>query len=329
MSYPLPKAMCRLGVAVFPLLPLALGSHASDVSTCTPGSIGGWFQCTEEQYQDAHIEAQDLAEMGEMAVQLVQTKLKLGTERKARYPVANDATSATLASSVVSSEHSSVEVIPTTSVDHNGNICLMCGAPLAERLGNKTYAITRKDCGSRSTPTGPRYEDLVRPAVAFIDAARDTNGFCELNFAKSCVDAVANQDYLYWAKSLDLRHPTMRQHAGRDALYCRVNGFLAPDVVRLQSNFTGMQQKAAELCGTRYAKHNISTLSFLNMTSTWRSDGEEPSQSDAEVLAAWNCAMGDLGCDMAMCAYSFCDKGNGVVGVYDECSNWDPVQGMI
>jgi len=29
-----------------------------------------------------------------------------------------------------------------------------------------------------------------------------TNGFCELNFAKSCVDAVANKDYSYYARAL-------------------------------------------------------------------------------------------------------------------------------
>mmetsp|Transcript_141185 Transcript_141185/g.352121 ORF Transcript_141185/g.352121 Transcript_141185/m.352121 type:complete len:80 (+) Transcript_141185:2-241(+) len=53
-----------------------------------------------------------------------------------------------------------------------------------------------------------------------------------------------------------------------------------------------------------------------------------PTEEEAHFVGAWTCAMGEAGCDMAMCAYSFCDKGDGSIGMYDECEGWDPVQGM-
>ena len=51
-------------------------------------------------------------------------------------------------------------------------------------------------------------------------------------------------------------------------------------------------------------------------------------EEDAIWMAGLNCAMGSAGCDMAYCAYSLCDKGNGVIGKYSECPGWDPVKGM-
>lgn len=219
------------------------------------------------------------------------------------------------------------------SLDHNGNICMLCNKPLPERVGGKNYSEFRRDCGGRSSKTGPSADDLALPAVSFLDSGeasgRSTNGFCELNFAKSCVDAVANQDYLYWPKSLDLDHASLRANAPWDARYCHLNGFLEASVVKLQHNFTGMRDAAAELCRTKYAKHDISKLTFLDMMQSARyEDQEGPSLLEAERLAAWNCAMGDLGCDIALCTYSFCHKGEGKVGLYSECAGWNPVQGM-
>jgi len=199
-------------------------------------------------------------------------------------------------------------------LDHNGHVCMLCGRPLPERLGNRSYTEIRRDCGNHSSPSGVSASDLAAPVVQFLQSdsgARPTNGFCELNFAKSCADAVVNEDYLYWAKSLDLGGKALGVNAAWDALYCRLNGFLEGDVVRLQHNFTGMHAKARKLCETKYARHNIEKLTFLDMMTKARYDDPNgPTLEDAEVLAAWNCAMGDLGCDMTMCAYSFCKRGS-------------------
>merc|ERR1719230_1344018 len=156
----------------------------------------------------------------------------------------------------------------------------------------------------------------------------ESNAFCELNFAKSCADAIANKDYLYWAKSIDLKASGSRENSAWDGRYCRQNGFLQSDVKALQHDFEATQAKAKDLCKTKYAKYNIHNITFKDMMAAARyDDAAAPSLEDAELLAAWNCAMGDLGCDMALCAYSFCEKGQGT-GLYDECEGWHPVHGM-
>jgi len=231
-------------------------------------------------------------------------------------------------------EHHEAEDEHVISLDHNGNVCMLCNKPLPERVGDRQYTEQRTDCGRRSAPTGPSAEDMARPAVQLWQRGPtagqqlESNGFCELNFAKSCADAVANKDYLYWPKSFDLRHPAMRPNVGWDSRYCRLNGFLDKSVVKLQHNFTGLQQKAQELCQTKYAKHGIESLTFMDMLELSKhEDSSAPSLEEAERMAAWNCAMGDLGCDMAMCAYSFCQQGGGI-GLYEECKGWDQVKGM-
>mmetsp|Transcript_49308 Transcript_49308/g.86831 ORF Transcript_49308/g.86831 Transcript_49308/m.86831 type:complete len:324 (+) Transcript_49308:57-1028(+) len=216
------------------------------------------------------------------------------------------------------------------TLDHNGHLCMLCSKPLPERV-DKEYKEFRTDCGRSSSPTGPAATDLSKPVVQFMEKGNQMkkNGFCELNYAKSCADAIANKDYLYWAKSLNLKDPRMRSTAIWDARYCYKNGFLDKDVVALQHDFYGMQAKSRELCKLKYAKHGIEKLSFLDMmTLSKYNDASAPSLQDAEALAAWNCGMGDIGCDMAMCAYSYCVKGNNSIGLYDECEGWDPIKGM-
>merc|ERR1719436_2030735 len=48
----------------------------------------------------------------------------------------------------------------------------------------------------------------------------------------------------------------------------------------------------------------------------------------ASVAAAWNCALGDLSCDIAYCNYAYCEKPGGGVGIMSECEGWDAVRGM-
>jgi len=168
---------------------------------------------------------------------------------------------------------------------------------------------------------------MALPAVQLGGGAAE--GFCALNFAKSCADAVANQDYLYFAKGIDFNHPSMSSNVRWDGRYCRLNGFLETQVLQLHRNFTALQQHADELCRTKYAKHGIERLSFLDMLQlSKQEDSNAPSLEEAEMMAAWNCAMGDLGCDMAMCAYSFCKQGDSHTALYGECPGWTPVEGM-
>merc|ERR1712178_295120 len=128
------------------------------------------------------------------------------------------------------------------------------------------------------------------------------------------------------AKSLNLNTSATRVNAAWDGRYCKINGFLDANIVSLQHDFEKMQAKAQELCKTKYSKYNIEKLTFGHMTKAARyNDPAAPTLQEAELLAAWNCAMGDLGCDLALCAYSFCAKGGSSIGLYDECQGWDPV----
>jgi len=218
------------------------------------------------------------------------------------------------------------------SVDHAGKVCMLCNRPPAERLGNRTYDRFLTDCGHASSASGPSAEAMAIPAVQLWKKGAErngANGFCALNFAKSCADAVANKDYTYFAKSIDFHNPSLRSNIRWDGRYCRLNGFLEPSVLKLQHNFTALQEHASMLCETKYSKHGIERLTFLDMLELSRQESPDaPSLLEAEKMAAWNCAMGELGCDIAMCAYSFCNGTDGRPGLYGECEGWDPQVGM-
>jgi hypothetical protein len=230
-----------------------------------------------------------------------------------------------------SSTSAVVEEAGLISMDHNGHVCMLCNKPLPERT-NKNYTEFRTDCGGKSSSSGPTKAVLNTPAVELYQKSKsgevESNGFCELNFAKGCVDAVANQDYLYWPKSINLNSSTSRSNAAWDGRYCNLNGFLEHDIVSLQHDFESLRRKGQSLCKEKYSKYNVDKLSFMDMMAAARYDDEAaPKLEEAELLAAWNCAMGDLSCDLALCAYSFCKKASGV-GLYNECEGWDPVLGM-
>ena len=87
-------------------------------------------------------------------------------------------------------ETSSAHVMST---DHNGKVCMLCNAPLPERINRSApYTAFRKDCGKYSSATGPSLDVMALPAVQV--AGGKAEGFCALNFAKSCADAVANKE---------------------------------------------------------------------------------------------------------------------------------------
>lgn len=271
------------------------------------------------------------------AVALAGDGIAVAPEEKDRgaSTLLQDSTSSSVAADGVASQRDikSEEAETLASIDHNGNMCMLCSKPLPERV-DRAYSEFRTDCGHRSSPTGPSKADLTKPIVEFlqeVDSSRQsiTNGFCELNFAKSCADAIANKDYSYWPKTFDLKEHRLQAVAKWDARYCRLNGFLSMKVKSLQHDFEGMQAEARHLCATKYSKYGVEKMSFIDMMErAVYDDPAGPTLEDAERLAAWNCAMGDVGCDMAMCAYSFCEQSNGTVGLYDECRGWHPVHGM-
>eukprot|EP00434_Breviolum_minutum_P018437 symbB.v1.2.016267.t2/scaffold1234.1/size130244/9 len=213
------------------------------------------------------------------------------------------------------------------SLDHNGKVCMLCNRPLPERI-DRPYEVFRTDCGKHSSATGPSLDVMAMPAVQVAGTGGKAEGFCALNFAKSCADAVANKDYLYFAKGIDFNHESMRSNVRWDGRYCLLNGFLETSVVHLQKNYSALQQHAEQLCETKYSKHGIDRLSFLDMLQlSKQEDSSAPSLQEAEAMAAWNCAMGDLACDMAMCAYSFCKQADGrSTSLYGECPGWDPAK---
>lgn len=283
-------------------------------------------QSAEDELALDMLADQEDEETADLEVQLLQTQLT-----KQRTAVGNELNRSETSTSESEDQYADDHVI---SLDHAGRVCMLCNKPLPDRIGSRHYAEFRTDCGSKSSPTGPSAADMARPTIELwqrgskADAAA-SNGFCELNFAKSCADAVANKDYLYWPKSLDLKHASLSSNVPWNKRYCQLNGFLEQSVVMLQHNFTAMQQKALEQCNSKYSRYGIEKLTFSDMLELSKhEDAETLSLEEAERMAAWNCAMGDLGCDMAMCAYSFCVQPSGKTGLYGECQGWDPVAGM-
>lgn len=210
----------------------------------------------------------------------------------------------------------------------------MCDPPPSERLARNDYKI-RQDCGSLVNATDflPGALDiplvqLNRPAIA---TRPFTNACCELNMQKPCIDAIENKDYMYYAKGINLNGaPDAVKHY--DGQYCLMNGFLQPEYVRMSHDFQAMQAAAAELCSTKYAREfNISAITLREQQLVYFksiSASDTPSLDVAEFIAAWNCAMGDLACDLTYCTYTYCDLGNGATGVLGECDGWDKVLGM-
>jgi len=209
------------------------------------------------------------------------------------------------------------------TVDMNGRLCERCDGPLPERT-NRSYS-QRTDCGIHS----PFVNDANGrvPLSSFRKPA--TNGFCELNVHKSCADGLHNKDMLYMAKSVDLRAD--EQRARHDAKYCLHNGWLEPSWRAKVHNFDEVSAAADEWCaGAPRELTGWPSMTLEAGTTVLKDsmDAGEPSESEAMIIGGWACAMGSAACDIAYCAYSFCDLGHGRIGVYDECEGWDPLAGV-
>jgi len=345
------KGLAVIAKTAFVLMTLLLATILAFVplqALCTdPSCIGVGSSCGGESVLLGEVEAQELNEAAALRMELLQSKttkhgfvhdkeVHVASSHKhvAHADVDNTAhanvTSLAVVDATKASEAGKAET-GLISLDHNGKVCMLCNKPLPERT-DRNYTEFRTDCGGKSSATGPTKAVLGMAAVQLHETSKagqtQSNGFCELNFAKSCVDAVANKDYLYWPKSINLNASASKSNSAWDGRYCKMNGFLEHDIISLQHDFEGLKKKGDSLCKAKYGKYNIEKLSFMDMMTAARYDDEAaPKLEEAELLAAWNCAMGDLGCDLALCAYSFCKKGTST-GLYDECEGWDPVRGM-
>jgi len=173
------------------------------------------------------------------------------------------------------------------------------------------------------------------------------SGFCEMGWSL-CPDAKANKDYVYYAKGVG---PVYARASGKtDRFYCGQNGFLKPEIASIVHNFTALQAKGEELCKTKYAEYAESAkftgiADAMNAGIADNFDGHKSfAQAVADIAAdpysmimdekasnmaaAWNCALGDLACDLAYCNYAYCEKGDGSYGIMEECEGWDKVHGM-
>lgn len=135
-----------------------------------------------------------------------------------------------------------------------------------------------------------------------------------------------NQDFLFWAKSFDVRDPERAYMKWA----CVSNGWLTPEFLLLQHDYEATQAKSDELCASeRYLQYGWNTtMTSWDALRNYMSELGNASVAGAERMEAYKCAMGSLGCDIALCVYSYCIMSDGSIGVYDECDGWDPVRGM-
>jgi len=218
--------------------------------------------------------------------------------------------------------------------------------PYSEMLEHEYALPVGSGCGTR--PDIPRNNSA--PARSFLVAGSGSdpgwNGFCELGWTL-CPDAVANQDYSYYWRGLG---PNWVGLAGSiDSQYCLNNGWLKPDIARIVRNFTALKAKGEELCREKYQEFtvdgykpydvlncsdgaNVAVELGLDHKATAESHGvKDYSVMDGEaaaVAAAWNCALGDVSCDIAYCNYAYCEQPDGTAGIMSECEGWDVKRGM-
>lgn len=235
-------------------------------------------------------------------------------------------------------------------------------APFPELLDNSTTYKYGVGSGCGQKPSWDKEDNVVMklmPAAAFHRAPTDKdagwNGFCQMDWY-ACPDAVKNQDYYYYAKSLG---PDWIESAGKiDVDYCGLNGWLKPEIARITHNFTALTEKAEELCTTKYSNPQFhgdkltvfggvaeALLTGLpqalqqvqgRMKEAMTTFSMDPmkrhislfDKKAAGMAAAWNCALGSLGCDLAYCNYAYCELPDGSWGIGEQCPGWDKVKGM-
>lgn len=210
-------------------------------------------------------------------------------------------------------------------VDAKGRLCPRCKTPPPERV-DRNYTL-RADCGNHSPSVDPAAAS--EPVISFyrpaVDGRPETSAVCELNFDVACANAIYNEDLLFYAKAMN----TFRGLTW-DPWYCQMNGFLKPDIVALQHDFEGSLARAKQICDAIPLTYGWNTTMTLDdhVPLAGNLRPRRPTPEELESNVAWTCAVGNVACDLAWCAYTYCDKGDGTIGVYDDCDGWDPVRGM-
>jgi hypothetical protein len=209
----------------------------------------------------------------------------------------------------------------TYGTDMKGRNCALCDLPLPER-SDREY-VQRTDCGNHSAFENPEVWEI--PLIKFNREAKDgqpeTTAWCELNLQRVCADGIVNKDLLMQAKSVD--YP---ESATFDLYYCKHNGWLSKELRSLQQDFQGMTARAEQDCSSRqYENITLSQMQAVYLPAMQRG---QPTEDEARFIGDWTCAMGSAACDMAYCAYSFCELPDGTIGRYGDCEGWDPVKGM-
>jgi len=228
---------------------------------------------------------------------------------------------------------------PTGSIclDSHGRVCRLCGEPLRTFDFYQDY-IVRDDCGNRSDwspdSTVP-LASVIRPQGAGVLPPRAgpptswTNGWCEFNVQKAIADADANRDYFYYASTF-----VVRPGFAYDFSYCRHNGFVTDELAANLRNYDLLYNRSAELCtalDVEFNVHAISSVDFLKLVDPSADDPSSPNYDPnpppmpaqkARALAAWACAMGGVGGDMAYCSYTYKDLGGGKFCQYPAGPGW-------
>ena len=112
-----------------------------------------------------------------------------------------------------------------------------------------------------------------------------------------------------------------------DFAYCKHNGFLAEDLVANLHNYTYLYDRAAQICAARDVEFNASAFSAAHLLALYDPTidsqlREPPGPAHARALGAWACAMGGPGADMAYCAYTYRDLGDGKFCQYPAGPGW-------
>jgi len=231
-------------------------------------------------------------------------------------------------------------------------------APLKEMM-EPGLSYLPQGAGCAQQPEWSKTAPPMTPAIKFKDAGWD--GFCQIEWTV-CPDAAANKDYSYYWRSLG---PDWVKTAGPvDKIYCAHNGWLKPEFRAILHNFTALQQKGEEECATKWSKpeYRLDTTGLLGVVDApmesliANKDAIKEiikarvgsvqkhgfmdimesipanllmNEKSAHMDAAWNCAMGDVSCDIAYCNSAYCEKSDGTIGVMDECEGWDKVHNTI
>jgi len=176
-------------------------------------------------------------------------------------------------------------------------------------------------CGQR--PFNSLFADKDDTALSFKAMSEHWNGFCQMGWPL-CPDAVAAKDYVYYAKGIG--RPWVQEKADHDKNYCGLNGWLKPEIAAIVRNFTATKAKGEELCHSRYENDFYRTT---NIELKLEKFGDVRKKPGAEKCASWNCAMGDLGCDLAYCNYWYCELEDGSFGTMEECNGFNMKRGNI